>query len=227
MIDPYEVLGVKADSTNEEIKAAYLQLAKRLHPDAGGGADDFVRVKQAYDILIDPAARAAYDRTGYVKGDKESELNLVAFECLCKVWDEMLAQIPDERLPYSDIVAMMRDAIAANGAEFKRGLKQAKSKEKKLDKAHKIITKNMKKKAKIKGAHVFFIVIEKRLNEAKAEKVRFENQIEVADRALKLLDEYEFTPEKEDMAASLGKKSGYSEGGIIGGTGPGLSIFFR
>jgi len=57
----YKVLGVRPDATVEQIRAAYRHLAKAAHPDTGGADALFVLVKDAYDALIDPYARAAHD----------------------------------------------------------------------------------------------------------------------------------------------------------------------
>ena len=46
-----QVLGVGADATADEIKAAYRQLAKQHHPDAGGDPERFHRIQQAYEQL--------------------------------------------------------------------------------------------------------------------------------------------------------------------------------
>lgn len=49
--DPYEVLGVRADSPPEVIEGAYRALAKRHHPDAGGDADTFKAIQGAYQQI--------------------------------------------------------------------------------------------------------------------------------------------------------------------------------
>ncbi|KAL3733328.1 hypothetical protein ACJRO7_022801 [Eucalyptus globulus] len=67
----YEVLGIRAGATGQEIKTAYRRLARVLHPDvaapAGAGAAaagrEFMRVHEAYATLSDPDRRADYDRT--------------------------------------------------------------------------------------------------------------------------------------------------------------------
>jgi DnaJ-class molecular chaperone len=64
--DPYDVLGVKKDASQEEIQKAYRQLAKKLHPDLNPGnkqaEEQFKNVAVAYDLLGDGEKRARYDR---------------------------------------------------------------------------------------------------------------------------------------------------------------------
>ncbi len=69
--DHYRVLGVPHDATTPEIRRAYRRLARRHHPDANpepGGAGRFAELAHAYQILIDPARRGAYDHA-LARGD--------------------------------------------------------------------------------------------------------------------------------------------------------------
>lgn len=60
----YERLGVSQSATPSEIKRAYLDLARKLHPDVSSSSDDeFAAVSHAYDVLKDPLSRRAYDST--------------------------------------------------------------------------------------------------------------------------------------------------------------------
>lgn len=60
----YDVLGLKTDASQEEIKKAYRKLAAKTHPDVAGAvmAPLFMSVQDAYETLSDPDKRAAYDR---------------------------------------------------------------------------------------------------------------------------------------------------------------------
>ena len=64
--DLYEVLGVPPTATADEIAAAFRDRAKRLHPDRNPGdaraVEQFKDLTLAYQTLIRPRARAAYDR---------------------------------------------------------------------------------------------------------------------------------------------------------------------
>lgn len=61
----YEILGVKKDATDEEIKAAYKKLAKMyhpdLHPDDPHATEKFKEINEANEVLSDKQKRAAYD----------------------------------------------------------------------------------------------------------------------------------------------------------------------
>lgn len=60
----YRTLGVAPAAADGEIRAAYLTLMRRFHPDRGGEEADASKaqmVAAAYDVLRHPARRAAYD----------------------------------------------------------------------------------------------------------------------------------------------------------------------
>jgi curved DNA-binding protein len=70
----YSILGVSKESTPEQIKTAYRQLARTYHPDMNPGdqsaEDKFKDIGEAYEILSEPTKRAQYDRySSYWKKD--------------------------------------------------------------------------------------------------------------------------------------------------------------
>ena len=67
--DYYETLGVAKNASEEEIKKAFRQLAKKHHPDAnpqgGGNTEKFKEIGEAYDVLSDSHKRQIYDQYGH------------------------------------------------------------------------------------------------------------------------------------------------------------------
>jgi molecular chaperone DnaJ len=66
--DYYELLGVKKTATDDEIKKAYRNLAKKYHPDKNKGNKEaeakFKEISEAYAVLSDKDKRDQYDRLG-------------------------------------------------------------------------------------------------------------------------------------------------------------------
>jgi len=70
--DPYDVLGVDRNASQDEVRKAYLKLAHKYHPDKTGGdkasEDKLKEINAAYDILKNPEKRAKFDRFGSADG---------------------------------------------------------------------------------------------------------------------------------------------------------------
>jgi len=66
--DYYEILGVRRDASEEEIKRAFRHLARKYHPDVNPGKKDaeekFKEINEAFEVLKNPEKRAAYDQFG-------------------------------------------------------------------------------------------------------------------------------------------------------------------
>ncbi|KAL6544593.1 hypothetical protein OROMI_023455 [Orobanche minor] len=84
----YEVLRVRGNASQAEIKTAYRTLAKLYHPDAmarfmdssaASTADDrdFINIRRAYATLSDPDARAVYDFTLKVNSQRRRSIAAV------------------------------------------------------------------------------------------------------------------------------------------------------
>lgn len=79
MKDYYEILGVGPEASQEEIKEAFRQRAFECHPDRVDGdekeaaEEEFLRVREAFDVLSDARKKKQYDRNGTLDTDESAE----------------------------------------------------------------------------------------------------------------------------------------------------------
>ena len=111
MINPYELLGVTYNSSLDEVRKSYYNLALVLHPDKGGSKDEMIILKNSYN-WIKNKLEIVNER-----GNKTSDE-------IEKDFDEFLKQQEDQRPPkISDVFA---DAI---GISYQKFLDKYKEKE--------------------------------------------------------------------------------------------------
>lgn len=71
--DYYEVLGVPKNAGEPELKKAYRNLARKYHPDVNPNnaeaVEKFKEINEAYQVLMDPKKRQAYDQFGHAGAD--------------------------------------------------------------------------------------------------------------------------------------------------------------
>lgn len=77
--DLYKLLGVKRNSSYEEIKRAYRRLVFKYHPDKNktdpNASSKFIAISRAYKILSNEQSRKIYDETGEYDEENEEEIN--------------------------------------------------------------------------------------------------------------------------------------------------------
>ncbi len=90
--DYYDVLGVRRDSGQDEIKKAFRRVARECHPDVNPDDPDceaqFKEAAEAYEVLSDADSRAVYDRYGFdgLKGRSMTDFEHVGFNDLFNIF---------------------------------------------------------------------------------------------------------------------------------------------
>ncbi len=82
MEDPYKVLGISSDSTAAEIKRAYRQKAKLLHPDVSNAesTEKFRELVRAYEILSDAKQRSLFDESFFMRRGAKAYRSTSSFD---------------------------------------------------------------------------------------------------------------------------------------------------
>jgi curved DNA-binding protein CbpA len=112
----YSILGVSRDAPEEAIKRAFRRKARDAHPDTGGSAGAFEKLKAAFDCLTDPRRRAQYDEFG-AEGDgeaREKMLSLFSF-ALDQAMLELRQNI--QGVKSRELMALMADRLMARRGE--------------------------------------------------------------------------------------------------------------
>jgi hypothetical protein len=112
-VTPYEVLGIPPTASPQEIRRAYLTLARRHHPDAGGSADEMRRLNEAWSALstaprpmrashVQPPAEPTWERTCDPDWDFDT--------------DDVVVVPPSRRLRHLDSLTLLALLVAVASA---------------------------------------------------------------------------------------------------------------
>ncbi|KAK8463100.1 hypothetical protein SEVIR_1G321900v4 [Setaria viridis] len=98
--DPYEVLGVGRNATEQEIKSAFRRMALKYHPDKNAddpvASEKFQEATFSYNILSDPDKRRQYDSSGFeaIEADgQELELDLSSLNTVNTVFAALFSKL--------------------------------------------------------------------------------------------------------------------------------------
>lgn len=121
-MNPYEVLGVAREATPAQIRGAYRKLAKKAHPDVGGDAEAFARLNACYELLMDPARRARYDRTGDFEEEKPDNTHVEPLALICQALMQMITET--DRPHEVDLAAALRRYMEARRGKLEESRAQ-------------------------------------------------------------------------------------------------------
>jgi curved DNA-binding protein CbpA len=196
MTDLYADLGIPRSASPEEVKKAYRRRAKKTHPDTEGGSQEkFAQVQRAYMVLSDQKSRDSYDKTGDADAasepdNSEAKAREVVVSCVVN------AIRASERVTFSeDIFLGIRQKtlepaiqkIFQNIAQHQRS-----------------IALNEKFLARVKrkkrgGPDLVKALVEGMTAELHRNIARAKEDIAIHERAIKILAEYEYEFEQQQM----------------------------
>lgn len=185
--DLYQLLGVDHEATLAQIKAAYRNLARTAHPDAGGDPEEFVRITTAYNVLEHADTRKAYDFSGEYGDENPLKVQHRVIQHIADMFENILQQLVAQNLPPErfDFIQAMNDHIDGLSADFAK-------KERKLSEVltgfHKT---NRLIKKKGEGRNIFSEIAEKRILELAEEYNALKLSIRDIRRVREELQRYE------------------------------------
>jgi curved DNA-binding protein CbpA len=109
----YEELELPKNCSPEQIKQQYRHMAGIHHPDKGGDAEKFKRIKLAYEVLSDPSRRKTYDETNVIS--ESNGIRNEALNTLSLVFFKVISSID---LHNGNLVEAMKTEIAGGNAKL-------------------------------------------------------------------------------------------------------------
>jgi len=186
--DYYEILGIERTATDAEIRDAYRKIAQSVHPDKGGGVDEFQAISTAYRTLIDPERRARYDRGDEnASGPKPQSPEQKARERLAMLFQQTVLAMKEGQ----DIVKIMRESLIAGRMKMQADIGKAE-----------MATANIERvrgKMHYKGdddGNVFEGIMNQ-LHDSNTRQInQLSHEIDIMDMTIEMLDNYEFEVEQ-------------------------------
>ena len=177
----YEELELSQFCTEEEIKLKYRTLASIHHPDKGGDAEKFKRIKLAYEVLIDPTRRNEYDVSGKIYQDPSTKSE--AIQELSSLLDHVLRSTDPSTI---DLLSIMRGEVNNLKNQTNNNIDAVSISLQKLN----IVRDKLKFKKNSEDILHSFVIkqIEMRLDELK----NFKRKLIVCDTMLEILDDYTY-----------------------------------
>jgi hypothetical protein len=194
--DLYRELGLNPDQaySEPEIRAAFRKAAMRCHPDHGGSADAFWRVRYAYRVLADPALKSDYDTTGTADPDahRPGQLREDAVNLVLQHFEQVGAQLNVEAVGNTDPVSVVRDRI--------RNLQRANAEAAtKLARSRRAV-EQIQERLRYTGERtdVLAALLRQKHQAVAGQQRKLEQSNRVCAEALCVLDDYEYTLDEDE-----------------------------
>jgi len=181
-MNPYDILEISPQASDEEIKKKFRILAQQFHPDRSGGNEEkFKQINLAYSILSDPVRRKHFDSTGQYNVNpslKEESINNLA-----QLLNHFINQInPD----LENLIVCMKNDILREKNALSTQISNCINTITKLEKFSKKI------KRKKEGENILKSFVQLQITSQENNIKSFNKNLEVCDNMLEMLEDYEF-----------------------------------
>jgi curved DNA-binding protein CbpA len=191
--NPYEILGVRRDASDDQIKSAYRRRAKTTHPDSGGAPDAFSRVRKAYELLLDPVRRKVFDDTGY-DVELADPVDLQALIVIEKLVNELTL---DEREPGTfDPLARMRSDLSEE-------MRKSRFSKRELERHSARIEHHLERLEKRPSTDILGSMLRARIKAIASAISETEAKIKANERACEMIYDYAYEVDMHETEESL------------------------
>ena len=181
----YDDLELPRTSTFEEIKQKYRILAQLHHPDKGGDAEKFKRIRLAYEVLSDPIKREHYDSTG----DHYDDINLDS-EVMGRLAVMLSLFVQHINPEFDDLILKMKFEIHALQQQTTNAIVECNNLITKLN----LISKKIRLKKE--GENLLKSVVDKKVLGLHNEVINHKRGLIVFARMLEVLEDYHFSSDE-------------------------------
>lgn len=188
----YATLGVPRDADDATIKRAYRRKSSKAHPDrAGGNHQAMVALTRAYETLSNPGKRSRYDQTG----DDTQVPPSTDVKARSMIMQLFMAAM--ERLPATaNLIDVVRQQLTLNQHQMRTSAAEL------LTKIGRAEARRKRLKCKKGRADFLTDLLDQQIRAWRAMATQAEEDArEVVPRALQMIDDYSYEPEK--MAAAF------------------------
>lgn len=202
--DLYDLIGVRKSATTADIRKAGKKRKVETHPDRGGDEEEFKKVNNALAVLLDPASRAEYDRSGTVRDKSPDEDNRQALALV----EQELALIISEYVtkgfrPASDprridVVAHIKSKLMTQVHSGNQSVP--------IGERHKAFLLDMQRRLKIKKTglegDLLHRALQRQIEMAEGNIANLKEVVRIHRLAIKLIENYDF--EQIESSAMFG-----------------------
>lgn len=205
MADLYADLGLAADASPEEIKAAHRRMVKSTHPDAGGSREAFDRVQLAHNILSDHSRRQRYDETGATS--EVDPMQLARAQAMSTVAGKMNVLISDPAVdPRSyDLVLGIRELITEERRTAEASIRESSMMQARLRQ----FERRLKRKKGLAGGDAITPMISSQIAAHSQRILAIQDAIKVLAMAAELVEEYVYETDPAQQMRTVNGPQGW------------------